>query len=116
MAWFGEAQRADLPGAGGDQLAAFVEVSGEEQREQDLGELAGLERQRPDTRPRCRAPLRVLPMPGTSGASSSAGAEDEEGPFVAGQVWGALHEQQRQRCTRQWRRTSRWFAARPGDR
>ena len=43
-----------------------------------------------------RAPPLLLPMPGTSGSSSSAAPMSEEAPLVAGEVDGALDDDQRE--------------------
>ena len=81
----GNAQRADAPGAGGDQLAVVGQVAGEEQRERDLGELARLEVDRPDAHPDL----------GAADAAADArhqrqhqqpGADEEERPLVAREV------------------------------
>ena len=42
-----------------------------------------------------RAPPTLVPSPGTSGSSSRPAPMNEERPLVAGQVGGALHDQQR---------------------
>ena len=53
---------------GGDQLAPFGEVAGEEDRERDLGELAGLEAERAEPHPDAGA-VDVAPISGTIGSS-----------------------------------------------
>ena len=89
MAWFGQTERAHLPGSGGDEFAAFGEVAGEEQREAQLGELAGLEVDRADAHPDARAAEGAADA-GDERQQQQHGAEGEEGPLVAGEVGRAL--------------------------
>ena len=85
VAGLGQVERADLPGAGGDQLAVVGEVAGEEDGQRKLGELARLEVDRPD----------VDPDPRAADAEAEARHErqhqqhdpaEQQQPLVAGQV------------------------------
>ena len=77
VARFGEVERADLPRGRGDQLATVGEVGGEEDGEGDLGELAGLEVDRPEADPDPRA-VDVAAEAGNERQHQQAGAADEE--------------------------------------
>ena len=102
VARLGEVQRADLPRAGGDQLAALGEVAGEEQGERDLGELARLEVDRPDAHPDARA-AEAAPDAGHERQQQQAGADEEERPLVAREVRRALDDAAASRRRRRWR-------------
>ena len=91
MARLGQVERADLPRVGGDELAAFGEVAGEEEREGELGELAGLEVDRADAHPDAGAAEGAADA-GDERQQQQHGAEGEEGPLVAGQVGRALDD------------------------
>jgi hypothetical protein len=93
VAWFGEVQRADLPRAGRDQFTVLGEVTGEEQGQRQLGELAGLEVDRPEADPDARAAHRGA-QARDHRQHEQARAEEEERPLVARQVAGALDEEQ----------------------
>ena len=91
----GDAQRADAPGAGRDQLAVVGQVAGEEQRQRDLGELARLEVDRADAHPDARAADAGADA-GHERQHQQTGADEQERPLVAGEVGRALHDQQRE--------------------
>ena len=55
------------PGGHGQQLALLHQVAGEEQGERDLGELSGLEADRPQRHPDPRPPGYNNKWPGTTG-------------------------------------------------
>ena len=61
----------------GQRVAVQHEVAGEGDHQQHLGDLAGLEAERAEVI-QIRAPLTVVPMPGTIGSSSSTIAASPE--------------------------------------
>ena len=90
----GEPQRADLPDAGGDELALVGEVGGEEDGQDDLGDLAGLEVDRSDPDPDAAA-VDGLADARQQGEQQQADAEHGEGVAVALERAGALHQPER---------------------
>ena len=68
----GRLQPPDAAGAGGEQLALVDEVRGEEDHEQHLGGLAGLEVDRPDAHPQPGAVDLAADARAASGSSSAA--------------------------------------------
>ncbi len=93
VARLGQAERADVPGAGGDQLASFGEVSGEEHGEGELGELTRLEVDRADAHPDAGTADRVA-EPRHQGEEQHDRPDEEERPLVTGEVGGALDDEQ----------------------
>ena len=94
MTGFGQRDRADAPLALHDQYPALVQVGGEEHREQDLGELARLEVDRPHADPDACAAARE-PHARHHRQQQQADAEGEGGVLVAAKVAGARHQPQR---------------------
>ena len=94
VAQLGEVERPDPPASGGDQLAVIGEVAGEEQRQGDLGELTGLEVDRSEADPDPRPALGVADA-GHERQQQQRRADGEEAPLVAGQIAGALDDDQR---------------------
>ena len=95
VAGFGEAQRADLPGAGGEQLAVVGEVGGEEDRQGELGELAGLEVDRPEVDPDAGA-ADAEAEPRHERHHEQGDAAEQQHPPVAGEVRRPLDDDQRE--------------------
>ncbi len=94
MAQFGEVEGPDSPSSGGDQLAVIGEVSGEEQRQRDLGEFAGLEVDRTEADPDPRPAFGVADARHER-QQQQRRADRQEAPLVAGQVARSLDDHQR---------------------
>ena len=73
----GQAQPAEAPSAAGEQLSFVDQVRGEEQDEQDLRGLAGLEVHRADPHPEPR-PVDRLPDPGCERQQQGEHPEEQE--------------------------------------
>ena len=91
------------------------EVAGEEDRQRQLGELAGLEVDRAEADPDAGAADAGADA-GHERQHQQADAGEQERPPVAGEVGGALDDDERQRRTRRWRRCSTSSAGRRGGR
>ena len=90
---FGEVERADLPRPAGDQLAIIGEIAGEEDGEGQLGELAGLEVDRPDAHPDAGAGERAADT-GDEREHEQGDADEQERPAIAGEVGWPLDDRQ----------------------
>ena len=95
MAGLGQVERADLPGAGGEQLAVGGEVAGEEDGQRKLGELARLEVDRPDVDPDARVADAEAEARHEREHQQHDPAEQQQ-PLVAGQVRCPLHDHERE--------------------
>ena len=84
----GQAERTDLPRACGEQLAPLDEVGGEEEGERDLGELAGLEADRPDAAPRCARRRTLRRRRARAAASAGRRRASEEASTCSGRGRG----------------------------
>ena len=94
VARLGQAQRTDAPRALGDQLAVLGQVAGEEDGQQQLGELAGLEVDRPEADPDLR-PADPEAEPGHERQQQQDDADEQEAPAVAGEVGRPLDDDER---------------------